>query len=460
MERTKNMLTLKLKIEKIIQLKKELDALRPLKKEDEKRIMQKFRLDWNYHSNHIEGNTLTYGETKALLLFGITAQGKPLKDHLEITGHNEAIQWIMEVVKEKRPLTENFIRQLHELILKEPYEIDAITPDGQPTKKKVEVGKYKTTPNHVKTVTGEIFYFASPEETPALMHDLMQWYREKAADKQVNPILLAAEFHYKFIRIHPFDDGNGRTVRILMNFILMQFGYPPVIIKTEDKKNYLAALRQADAGTLEPFIQYIADNLNHSLELMIKAASGESIEEPDDIDKEISLLAQRLETISSSLDVSKSKENILWVYDHSVVRARKKFIEKGKLFEKFYVTADNGILISPPNFVSIYNSTLSAKDDQLVDDKRVQISEYTEDIRIYFNYKVFKRKGFKEFNHTSKIEFIFNSTGYEVKNTNEVSIKKSYGEPLSEEEINQLVNSEIREHKQLIEAKIEELKKN
>ncbi|MBK7468147.1 MAG: hypothetical protein IPJ43_15810 [Saprospiraceae bacterium] len=92
-----------LNVEKSIKLKRELDSLRPLKKEDELRIMQKFRLDWNYHSNNLEGNTLTYGETKALILFGITAQGKPLKDHFEITGHDEAIKWVSEIVKQERP---------------------------------------------------------------------------------------------------------------------------------------------------------------------------------------------------------------------------------------------------------------------------------------------------------------------------------------------------------------------
>lgn len=101
-------------------LKAELDSLRPINKEAEQRIMQKFRLDWNYHSNSLEGNSLTYGETKALILFGITAQGNPLKDHFEITGHDEAIKCIEEVVKEERPLTENFIRELNLLILKEP----------------------------------------------------------------------------------------------------------------------------------------------------------------------------------------------------------------------------------------------------------------------------------------------------------------------------------------------------
>jgi Fic family protein len=102
-------------LEKAEKLKAELDALRPLDAEAEAGIMQKFRLDWNFHSNNLEGNSLTYGETKALILFGITAQGKPLKDHFEITGHNEAINWTLEIVEGETVLTESFIRQLHTL---------------------------------------------------------------------------------------------------------------------------------------------------------------------------------------------------------------------------------------------------------------------------------------------------------------------------------------------------------
>ena len=303
-------------IEKCISLKLELDKLRPLSKENELRIMQKFRLDWNYHSNHLEGNSLTYGETKALILFNITAQGKPLKDHIEITGHDEAIKWIEDIVKQKRPLTENFIRSIHQLLLKEPYEVDALTPSGEPTKKQVKVGEYKSTPNHVKTKTGEIFRFATPEETPARMMDLVNWYKSKIENKDVEPILLASEFHYKFIRIHPFDDGNGRTARILMNFILMRFGYPPVIIKTEDKENYYAVLRLADVGKITPFVEYIAENLYKSLEIMISGANGEEIEALDDIDKEIALLKHSIGRSKSENKVIKSLQVILdfWIY--------------------------------------------------------------------------------------------------------------------------------------------------
>ena len=125
------------------QLKAELDSLRPLDSEAEARIMQKFRLDWNYHSNNLEGNTLTYGETKALILFGITAQGKPLKDHFEITSHNEAINWVLNLVKGETELSEVFIRELHTLLLKEASYKEAATSDGRPTRRKIEVGKNK-----------------------------------------------------------------------------------------------------------------------------------------------------------------------------------------------------------------------------------------------------------------------------------------------------------------------------
>jgi Fic family protein len=285
---------LKTILQRIDNLRVELDELRPLDATQEAQVLQKFRLDWNYHSSKIEGNTLTYGETKALLLFGITAQGKPLRHHFEITGHNEAIKWVMDVVANKEPFTENLIRQLHTILLKERYQVDAVTADGKPTRRWIEVGQYKSTPNHVRTITDEIFYFATPEETPSKMHDLINWFRAEVEKDEVNPLILAAEFHYRFIRIHPFDDGNGRVARLLMNFILLMKGLPPVIIKTEDKQNYFAALRQADAGVLNSFTEYIGTNLIHSLELMIKAAKGENIEELDDIDKEIALFKKEL----------------------------------------------------------------------------------------------------------------------------------------------------------------------
>ncbi len=428
-------------IEKAIKLKKELDALRPLNEEDEKRILQKFRLDWNYHSNHLEGNSLTHGETKALILFGITAQGKPLKDHFEITGHNEAINWVVDVVKRKTPLTEKFIRELHKLILKNPYEVDAITPAGKPSKKKINIGQYKEIPNHVITSTGEKFYFASPEETPAKMHDLVQWYSEQIKKTDLNPILLAARFHYKFIRIHPFDDGNGRSARILMNFILMQFDYPPVIIKTEDKENYFSVLRQADADIIEPFIEYIADNLNRSLDIMISGAKGESIEEPDDIDKEIALLEQKLDNVSQSAEVIKSKQAILNIFDGSVSKLSQKLKEKGKLLEKFYANSDYKVYVDDKTSWVFQTAKTTSF-----------ISATLNKIDLVYNYNNFNRPEINVPDIVSKITVEFDEMKYEVKTVERLKYQKLYSEQLTEEEITNIVNSEIRIHKEKIES--------
>ncbi len=435
--------------QKAVNLYDELNKLRPIKPADEQRIMQKFKLDWNYHSNNLEGNSLTFGETKALLLFGITAQGKPLKDHFEITGHNDAINLVLDVVKSKRPLTENFIRELHKLILKEPYYVNAATLEGEPTKKLVQVGKYKSTPNHVLTNTGEIFRFANPEETPILMNELVKWFTREVEKDDINPILLASEFHYRFIRIHPFDDGNGRTARILMNFILIQYGYPPVVIKTEDKQNYFSVLRQADAGKLEPFIEYISKNLNESLGIMIKGAKGESIEDPDDIDKEIAILNNRLKSIGEKVEVTKNKETIKKFYEDSLVNLYNTFLSKCKLLNEFYI--NHKVL-----FYFNSTSTLGAKQDPIEHGRR-RINDNTNSMRVQYEYNGFNNIGFQKTNHKSVIGCKFDFSKVIIKNSTNVKIEKFYGEALTEEEINELVTTEIRKHKDLIESKINEI---
>ncbi len=272
-------------------LQKEIDSLRPLDPDTLGRIEQRFRIDWNYHSNHIEGNSYDYGETKAFLLHGLTAGGKPLRDSLEIKGHNEAILGLEDLIHSNTPLTEHTIREIHKQILGgEPYTIHTETTDGHQTTKTVIPGRYKQEPNHVRTATGEVFYFAEPIEVPAKMQELIEWYRREEDKKELHPVVLAVAFHYRFVRIHPFDDGNGRVARILMNLVLMKHGFPVVIIRTEDKENYYRALRQADGGDSDPFASYIAKQVITSQELWLRGARGEPLE---DIDKEITILKAR-----------------------------------------------------------------------------------------------------------------------------------------------------------------------
>lgn len=279
-------------IDTVNALKKELDKKIPLEVEDNKRLQKKLRLEFNYNSNHLEGNTLTYGQTQLLLFFDKSSGDVPVSDIEEMKAHDVALSQIKEMANEnERPLTESFIKELNKTILVKPFWKDAIAQNGTPTRKKVEIGQYKSSPNSVQLKNGEIHEYASPEETPALMSDLLNWYNVSKA--KLHPVQLAAEFHYRFVCIHPFDDGNGRVARLIMNYILLKNNYPPVIIKSEDKESYLTALQKADTGDVESLIEYIEEQSIWSLELSLKAANGEDLDELGDIEKEIEILKRK-----------------------------------------------------------------------------------------------------------------------------------------------------------------------
>ncbi|RYZ32037.1 MAG: Fic family protein, partial [Sphingobacteriales bacterium] len=266
-----------------------LQSLEPLKPEDARRLAKKFRLEFNYNSNHIEGNTLTYGQTQLLLIYGKSSGDVPLSDLQEMKAHDVALAQIQEMAREHdRPLTEQFIKELNKTILVESFWKEAITPDGQTTHRKIEIGVYKAQPNSVRLKNGELHEYTSPGDTPAKMHELMDWYHEQQG--KLHPVQLAAEFHYRFVCIHPFDDGNGRVARLVMNYILYRHNYPPVIIKSNDKEQYLTALQRADTGDVTAIIEYVERQMIWSLDISVKAAQGESIDELEDVDKEIAIL--------------------------------------------------------------------------------------------------------------------------------------------------------------------------
>lgn len=439
-------------LEKVEQLKAELDSLRPLDAEAEARIMQKFRLDWNYHSNNLEGNSLTYGETKALILFGITAQGKPLKDHFEITGHNDAINWVLDLVKGESELTEVFIRELHTLLLKESSYKKAKTLDGKPTRRKIEVGKYKTQPNHVITATGETFYFATPEETPAKMQELVEWFRDEKQKPDVNPILLSALLHYKFIRIHPFDDGNGRVSRILMNFILMQFKYPPVIIKTEDKENYYAVLQLADADQMQPFIDYIGTNLERSLEIMIKGARGEDIEEQNDLDKELALLERTLISKEKDENLIKSPTIMRVLADELVIPLIRQFLAHCSKFDRFYLK--NNVIVLAFQLNRVF---LSGTREKVL----AQLNNFAEEVvplskfEVDYENREFKNPDFGSFDFTSRLDFEFKELTYSIRITgnrfgSNSDFEKPYSKMMLSEDLYKALNRLVKSHRDFI----------
>lgn len=280
-------------ISEIEDLKSELESFGNIAPEILRKVENKIRLEFNYNSNHIEGNTLTYGETQMLLMFGNASGDHNLRDYNEMKAHDVALKMIQEWASNKdHILREVDVKNLNKIILVEPFYKDAITFDGSQTKRKIEVGDYKKFPNSVRTPSGEIFEFASVSDTPILMQELLEWLSDNLINKNTHPIIIASLFHYKFIRIHPFDDGNGRITRLIMNYILLKFNYPILVIKTQDRSNYLRALnyvdiknsniakliKNDDIANIDIFVKYLAENIKWSFDLYIKAAKGLDIE--------------------------------------------------------------------------------------------------------------------------------------------------------------------------------------
>lgn len=257
-----------------ISVKKALTAwqsVQPVSDKDKERLSRRFTIDYNYNSNHIEGNTLTYGQTEILLLFGKVVGEAALRDIQEMTASNVGLKMMREEATMRDvPLTQNFIRTLHKTLLREDYTVYRELPGGVQTSYTVHAGQYKTRPNSVITRYGDRFDYASPEETPALMSDLVNWYNAEEQSGKMSPIELAALFHYRYIRIHPFEDGNGRIARLMVNYILSRHGLPMIVVRSRKKQDYLEALHQADMNVglvpsdgahapladIAPFVQY------------------------------------------------------------------------------------------------------------------------------------------------------------------------------------------------------------
>lgn len=223
------------------------ESIQPLSERKSYLLSQRFSVDYNFNSNHIEGNTLTYGQTELLLLFGKVSGEGNLKDFNDMKASQIGMVMMTEEAHLKdKPLTQNFIRQLHKTLLREDYKVYRTLPGDVTTSYTVHAGQYKTRHNSVITRYGDRFEYASPEETPALMTTLVDWYNDAEKSGDYSPIELAAIFHYRYIRIHPFEDGNGRIARLLVNYILARHNWPMIVVRNRNKKEYLEALHQSD----------------------------------------------------------------------------------------------------------------------------------------------------------------------------------------------------------------------
>jgi len=230
-------------LKRVKEKKKRLDNLRPLPKDAVKKLLEDIRLRHTYHSDAIEGNTLTLQETKLVLEEGITIGGKPLKDHVEAKNDAEAFDLMVKLVHAKKTLSQDIIQQIHEIVTK-----GLLEDSGKYRTENVRITGSKTTPPSYSKIV-----------------NLMGEYISNIKELKLHSIKKAAFIHHELVRIHPFLDGNGRVSRLITNLYLMKQRYPPIVLKKEDRRKYYQVLQRADDGDLSPFANFIAQAAHEAL---------------------------------------------------------------------------------------------------------------------------------------------------------------------------------------------------
>jgi len=242
---------------KIEENRKKLQKL--LQNKDNQKVLDKWlKTELAYTSNAIEGNTLTRRETELAIEEQITTGAKPINDYLEARNHANAFDFICHTAKNKVKIDEDYVLQIHKIILSGIDDTNA--------------GFYRSV--RVR-ISGSQTVLPNPLKVPDLMRDFGNWLLEKSDDM----LLKAIEAHYRLVSIHPFVDGNGRTARLLLNSMLLESGYAPVIIRKIDRKRYLSALETYQTKeNSEPYYRFMLTALNRSLKMMIDLLDVEKAE--------------------------------------------------------------------------------------------------------------------------------------------------------------------------------------
>ncbi|OGH19509.1 MAG: hypothetical protein A3F31_05595 [Candidatus Levybacteria bacterium RIFCSPHIGHO2_12_FULL_38_12] len=242
---------------KQLQSKKEkIDIHKSLTSELLKNLEEWFRIELTYTSNAIEGNTLTKQETALIVEKGITVEGKSLTEHQEAINHAQAFDYIKTlVVKKREELSQGDVLDIHRIILNKTDDVNK--------------GKYRTV---VVRLKGSETILPNALKVPMLMEEFITQLQTDLS----NPIKVAMDAHFKLVSIHPFIDGNGRTARLLMNLLLMQTGYPPAIIRKEDRSAYINSLEKGQTkGNLEDYYSLILKAIDRSLDVYLEAIEPE-----------------------------------------------------------------------------------------------------------------------------------------------------------------------------------------
>lgn len=239
-------------LKELVRKKLLFDNYKPLPKSVLANLEEWYRIELTYTSNAIEGNTLTRQETALIVEKGITVEGKSLQEHLEAINHAEAFTYIQELAQQRKreELKLQDILDIHRMILKKIDDADA--------------GRLRNT---AVRISGSTTILPNPIKVPDLMREFIEWLQTTTD----HPVQVASDAHFKLVTIHPFVDGNGRTARLLMNFILIQAGFPPAIIKKEERNRYLNSLETGQTkGNLDAYNELIYDAVNKSLDIYLE----------------------------------------------------------------------------------------------------------------------------------------------------------------------------------------------
>jgi len=402
-------------------LRDRINAHGALSAEVRKKIDYKFRLDWNYYSNSMEGNTLTMDETRSVMVGNLTVGGKPIKDVLEMRGHDIVVSDILKVGKGEVRLSEARIKDIHRGIMHE----------DDPEKQK-KIGVWKPEPNYMFNYKGERFEFAAPDEVPTRMHDLLNrtnaaidalQHQKKNAPHGVD---VALQFHLEYVAIHPFYDGNGRTARILTNLLLISLGYPPFWVKTEEREAYGRYLGdiQGYGGSPELFFAFAGGLILRSQQLMLDAIEGKEIGETGDLKKKIRLLKSRVgSTIDESVEREYAEDVIRMVAKEDVLPLYEAVMDAMKPLESLFKSRLVQFWIdSVPHNLRHLTAGLP------------RITMPVERIKILTGLRGF-RKNSVPFDAESGFEFRFHPFVYEVYGLQgEILLSKLYNQRIDEEE--------------------------
>ena len=265
------------RLQQIDRLKGWLDEFRPLPGSVVAELKKLYDVRFTYNSNAIEGNTLTQSETELVLEKGITIGGKTLREHLEVVGHKDAIDYIEELAQQATRIGEWEIRQIHYLIARATDPQDA----GQYRRLDVKAAgtEYRYPPHYL---LGE------------LMAEFVEWLNSEAA-RQLHPIVSAMEAHTRFVSIHPFRDGNGRTGRLLMNLLLLRSGYPIVVIQTRDRAQYIDGLVAAQQRQNEDLLLEL---MTESVKVALAEILGIVATVEENRDRDLSFYGEMVEFLS------------------------------------------------------------------------------------------------------------------------------------------------------------------